>query len=334
MRQQAFVHGHRAGARAATAVGRGEGLVQVHVQHVEAHVARPRPAEDGVQIRAVVVEQSAGVVNDVRDLQYPTLEDAAGRGIGEHDAGGARPDDLLERRNVDIAVCAHGNFAHGVAAHGGGRGIGAVGCGRHDDLGSLPFAVRLVASADHGHAGELALGTGHGRERHACHAGDGAEHLLQIVEAGKKALAQRHRRQRMPIQEAKLAGRPMRTARVVLHRAGTQRIELRVDGEVPGREVGVVPHHLQFGCLRQPRGRLAQAALRQIVDVAGRRMLGLGAAPRRADVVDCRRVLHRGSSTEDQRPSTVASASRNRAMSASVRFSVAHTNKQWANSGK
>ena len=36
------------------------------------------------------------------------------------------------------------------------------------------------------HAGELALRAGHGRQRHAVHAGDFLEHLLQLEQAGRK----------------------------------------------------------------------------------------------------------------------------------------------------
>ena len=52
-------HGDRAGARAAAAVRLGEGLVQVVVHDVEAHVAGARDAHDGVQVGPVVVEGAA-----------------------------------------------------------------------------------------------------------------------------------------------------------------------------------------------------------------------------------------------------------------------------------
>ena len=42
-RQQPRAHTHRAGARTAAAMRRGEGLVQVHVDDVEAHVTRDAP---------------------------------------------------------------------------------------------------------------------------------------------------------------------------------------------------------------------------------------------------------------------------------------------------
>ena len=60
----------------------------------------------------------------------------------------------------------------------------------HDDFVAGEIAARAVIGADHRDAGELAVRAGHGRERHALHAGDFLEHLLQLVHAGEEALAQ------------------------------------------------------------------------------------------------------------------------------------------------
>ena len=59
---------HRPRAGAATTVGRGKGLVQVQVQDVETHVSRLHFPQDRIQVRAVVVQQAAGVVNDGGDF--------------------------------------------------------------------------------------------------------------------------------------------------------------------------------------------------------------------------------------------------------------------------
>ena len=184
IRQEAFVHAHRTRAGSAAAVGCGEGLVQVQVQDVEAHVRGADVAEDGVQVRAVVVEESPGAVHEVRDLADAALEQAAGGGIGEHDAGGMLTQGRLEGIHVDVAVGQDTDFAHAVAAHDGRRGIGAVSGGRDEDLVASVVAAGVVPGADHGDPGELPLGTRHRRQRHRRHAGDGLQDLLQLVEAG------------------------------------------------------------------------------------------------------------------------------------------------------
>src|SRR5207253_8741620 len=53
---QMGLHANRAGSRASAAVRGGEGLVQVEVDDVEAHVAGPRYTHQRVEVGAVVVD--------------------------------------------------------------------------------------------------------------------------------------------------------------------------------------------------------------------------------------------------------------------------------------
>ena len=187
--QQARAHAHRARARTAAAMRRGKRLVQVHVDDVEAHVTRTHLAENGVEIGAVVVQQPARVVHDLRHFLDATLEHAAGGRIGEHDAGGIRTHRRLQRFDVDVAIVVDRDFPDHATAHGGGGGVGAVRGDRHDDFVAREIAARAVVGADHGDAGEFAVRAGHGRQRHALHAGDFFQHLLQFVHAGEKSLS-------------------------------------------------------------------------------------------------------------------------------------------------
>ena len=79
--------GDRPRARPAAAVRLGERLVEVEVDDVEAHVAGPRAAHDGVEVRAVVVERRARVVHDVGDLLDRRVEQPERVRVGEHEAG-------------------------------------------------------------------------------------------------------------------------------------------------------------------------------------------------------------------------------------------------------
>ena len=74
-------------AGAAAAVRDAEGLVQVQVADVGAEVAGPRQADQRVHVGAVEVDLAAVGVGDLADLAHRLLEDAVGRGIGDH-AGG------------------------------------------------------------------------------------------------------------------------------------------------------------------------------------------------------------------------------------------------------
>ena len=180
---------HRTRTGTAAAVGGGEGLVQVHVDDVEAHVPGPDLAQDGVEVGPVVIEQAAGRVDDAGDLLDVAVEDADGARVGEHDAGGLGADRRAQGGEVHVPVRAGRDLADAEAAHHGGGRIGAVGRVRHQDLGAGRVAAGLVVGADHGHAGELALGPGGGCQRDGVHPGDLLEHLLQLVEAGQDALA-------------------------------------------------------------------------------------------------------------------------------------------------
>ena len=62
------------------------------------------------------------------------------------------------------------------------------------DLTTFVVAARLMISADHRDAGELALGTGHGGKRNALHARHVLEGILQVEEGGQQALRDGGRR--------------------------------------------------------------------------------------------------------------------------------------------
>ena len=110
IRLQPGIDRHDAGTGSAAAVGRGKSLVQVDVHHVEAHGGRQRPAEDGVEVGAVVVEQPAGPVHHPGDLLDPPLEHAQRRRVGQHDAGRLRPDGPAQRVQVHVALRARWEF--------------------------------------------------------------------------------------------------------------------------------------------------------------------------------------------------------------------------------
>ncbi len=62
---------------------------------VEAHVAGPDDAADGVEVRAVVVHERSGAVEDALHLLDALVEQPERRGVREHQPGG---------RLVDLAA--------------------------------------------------------------------------------------------------------------------------------------------------------------------------------------------------------------------------------------
>ena len=126
-----------------------------------------------------------------------------------------------------------------------------------------------VVGAGQQQAGELAVGAGRGLEADVRQAADLAQRLLQ----------QPHQLQR-PLGPARVLGRvqagvagqrrdPLVEARVVLHRAGAERVEAGVEVEVAPREAVVVADDLRLGDLRQAAAARRAGALAGISSSSG-----------------------------------------------------------------
>ena len=68
------LHPNRARSRATAAMWCREGLVQVHVDRVKAHVARAADAHEGVQIGPVIVQHRSARVYHFRYIEYLPFE--------------------------------------------------------------------------------------------------------------------------------------------------------------------------------------------------------------------------------------------------------------------
>ena len=231
------------GAGTAAAVGLGEGLVQVEVHDVEAHVPGPADAHDRVEVGAVVVERGAHVVDDPGDLLDPVLEQPERRGVGEHQAGhvvvGLGPQ-VVE---VDVALRVGADLDHLVAGHRHRGGVGAVGGVGREHLGPGLAAV-LVEGAREQHAGQLAVGARGGLERDVGQPGDLAQALLQAPHQLQRALGAPGVLERVQPGVAVQRRDALVQLGVVLHRARAQRIEAGVEVEVALGQAVVVAHDL------------------------------------------------------------------------------------------
>ena len=189
-RHQTLGHRHRAGPRPSPTVRGGERLVQVHVHDVEAHVARPDDAQDGVEVGAVVVEQPPDAVDGGGDLGDVLLEESEGVRIGQHDAGDVLVEDRPQRGHVHASAIVAGHRDHLVAAQGHRRRVGAVGGVRDDDL--VPCRPLGVVPGPHEEqTGELAGRTRCRLQGGRGHAGHLAQRLLQLDEQLQPPLGQR-----------------------------------------------------------------------------------------------------------------------------------------------
>ena len=157
---------------------------------------------------------------------------------------------LFQGAEIDAAGFAGLDVLHRVTGDGRGRGIGAVGGIRNQNL-LARIAALFQQRADQQDAGEFAVRAGRGLERDRVHAADLGQGRFQasamIVHA---ALRQRFGLVRMRPGEAFGTCHEFVDPRVVLHGAGTQRIHAVIDGVVPGgqaREMADRLHLADFG---------------------------------------------------------------------------------------
>ena len=260
----------------AAAVRLREGLVQVVVDDVEAHVARARAAHDGVEVRPVVVERRADAVDDLRDLLDVLVEQPERVRVREHQARDVVAGLRAQVVDVDAAALVRADLDDLVAGHRHRRGVGAVGGVGREDLGAVLAAV-LVVGAGQQHAGELAVRAGARLEADVREAGDLAERLLELPHQLQRALGALRVLRGVQAGVAGQRGDALVQLRVVLHRARAERVEAGVEVEVALREPVVVADDLRLGDL----GELGRLGAAQVARAAGRPGAGRRArAPR------------------------------------------------------
>ena len=235
--------------------------MRVVVHQVHAHVARPGDPEDGVHVGAVQVQQGTPLVQEPGDRADLRIEQSERVGVGHHEDRRLVAQLGAEVVQVDeppgIALDGHGLEAGEMRR---GR-IGAVGAVGDQDL-RPPLAPVSEVGRRHQERGQLALGARRRLEAHGVQPGDLAEHLLELEEELQQALQSHLFLVRMLRGETRQRRQPLVPLRVVLHRAGAERVEIGVDRHVERRQVRVVADNVQLAQLRQRRSGVADQVRR------------------------------------------------------------------------
>ncbi len=129
-----------------------------------------------------------------------------------------------------------------------------------DRVAAIAFTPVFEVRAHEHQAGELTLRAGSGLERAGVEAGHFDQRLLQPPHQLEGALSTVLFLVGMQVAEPRQHHQALVDPRVVLHGAGTEWIEARVDAEVARRELGEVSEQLGLRELRQAR-RLGSAEL-------------------------------------------------------------------------
>ena len=219
---------------------------------VEAHVAGPRDPDDRVEVRAVVVEERAGVVEDPRDLLDALVEEAERRRVREHEPGRALVHLAAQILEVEVPARVGLDPLELVARHRHARRVRAVRGVRRDDRVALLAAVGEVRAHEH-EPGQLSLRARRGLQRHGGKSRDLGEDRLQVPHELERALRALVLLVRVEVAEAREPPDALVDARVVLHRAGAERVEAGVDAERAVGERRDVADDLGLGDLGQAR---------------------------------------------------------------------------------
>ncbi len=127
---QFFVDADGAHAGATTAVGDGEGLVQVQVADIRTDTSRAGEADLSIHVGSIHVDEATMSVDGLDDFEDVLLENAESRGIGDHQA---REIGLmfhafgLEILKIDVSFFFSFDDHDFHAGHHGRGWIGAVG---------------------------------------------------------------------------------------------------------------------------------------------------------------------------------------------------------------
>ena len=194
--------------------------MQIQMDNVKAHIARTRNAHDRVQIRAVVINQTAGVVNDFCDFQNIFFKQAQCVGIRQHQRRGRFIRHRPQRFHIDVAFRVAWNLPDRKARHHRTGRIGSMSGIRHEHDGALIFMMAFQIVADRHQAAEFAMRARGRLEAERIHAGDLRQIFFQRCDNFQTALHVLFRRQRMDRRKALQVGRVFVDFRIVFHRAG------------------------------------------------------------------------------------------------------------------
>ncbi len=220
--------------------------MQVDVHRIDAEVARAHLADDRVEVRTVAIDIAAHGVDRIGDFAEVLFEQAAGVGVGDHHRRDIRPEAGLECRHIDPAFRRRGDILDAVVSEGGGGGVGAVGAFRHQHHFAR-IAAGFVRRADREDPAKLTMRAGLGAHGDRRHTGQRAQPATELVDHLQRALHRRLRGERVDVGKAGKPRHLLVEARIVLHRAATEREEAEVDPVVLAAEARVMAHRFRLG---------------------------------------------------------------------------------------
>ena len=247
---QCRAHAHRTAARTSSAVRCGKGFVQIELNDIKAQVSRPCFAQKGIGVGAVTIKQTTFAVYNFRNFFDIAFKQAQRVGVGEHQGCDIFRHQRFQmfKINAPFRVGPQGDCLK--PAQRSGRRICAVSSIRNQNQMPL-FAFFLKILFDHHDAGEFSVRAGRRLQGELSHAENTAQQFLHVMHQLQIPLSKSIRGLGMQARESGHGRDIFVNFRIVLHRAGTERIKTQIQAEVSPRQIGVMPHQVDFGHFRQ-----------------------------------------------------------------------------------
>ena len=226
-----------------------------------------RPDVD-VRLCDVAGDEAAALMHHIDDLAYVRLEEPERIGIRDHDPGDVAAAGGLHGLEIGVAVIIARNLHRVEAGHGDACRVGAVRAVGNEHLRPPAIAAVCMVAANHEHPGELALRAGRRLQGYPPEAADPLEEVLEPPHELETPLGELLGLEGMLAYEPRGGGRPLVYLRVVLHRTGSEWIEVGIDCEVRLGEPGEVANHLELAHLRKIGRGVSQEVDRRAGSVA------------------------------------------------------------------
>ena len=231
--------------------------MQIEMAEIESEVARFNASHNRIKIRAVVIHQPVHRMNGFDQLLDLRIEHTQRVGKRQHRARCFVVKRLFKFFEIHHAIFVRGNRNDIVAAERRARRVGSVRRVGNNDVRLLIAAIAVIRRHHH-HRRQLAVRTGERLKGKLGQPRNFGEQALCIVKNLKRPLRQQSavtqlRPKWMGFAQLRHRRSGFAGTRVMLHRAGTERIKLGVDRIVEARKFRVMPHHFalrhfgQFG---------------------------------------------------------------------------------------
>ena len=220
------------------------------MHRINAKIGRAHPSDNRVEVRPIAIEIPTGRMDQIGNLANVALKQPTGIRVGQHDTRNIVAKLGFERGKVHTAIFGGRDRINRETARCGRCRVGPVGRFRHQNTTTF-FTARIKGRPDRHHAAKFALCARCRRHGNRWHPGQNQQPVRTTVNQFKRALNRAFGLHRMQVGKTGHPRNLFIQARVMFHRARTQREEAGIDAKVFLRQAREMTHHLRLGQARK-----------------------------------------------------------------------------------